>query len=1113
MTDITNSMIITDSSLIKINKELINKRTYKEGSIAVEGNVAIINSEASNFSSTSYLYQKDISLKNNLKSLKIEWKGEYSYTSNTENCMWCLHSTTPTIIKDFSLSINNGSVILYYGDTALISISNINWFTTATNHITNYVVFNVNNNKTISYTLHVNINDTIYEETVTTNTDIVFEALTLLTVGIKNAGEENYWRGSINLPSFAIHENNKIIFTPSYKNVFKFTHILIGDGTPSLTDSSTEIDKHIYECPINNEVRRTFNNILLTATIPATDYIHLREIGLYFEDEEGQHLFSKIDNLDINKTEGVEYNLVIQVRLDINVVNTLGMPEIKVNAPKNPSLASFKTIKQIFNYILINLERMIRLNALGIGSYTGGAQSTTAIPSLSDTKPVGIGYNKAQVMYRFLKEISNFQDNANATNNYSQLISEFEERNKAFFDENKIIKTGSVKVFEDGTVNNFSQSSYVQAKEQYYIPSNSSWEFSTSFTTGNNTLTKQSVANFHSTMTTEPLVLGVNYNRLFLSIHEPDAFVLQSALSGNHKYCKNYTRANINNSSLYSWTTPDLNVGVNSHVDITGSGITNNNGIISGFSSSNSVETNKTFSSLSSSWQLSLTFTTGNSLSGTLIADSLSMAIHVYFVDNSLSVFLARGGGETADIIVREAVYFNNVYIDTNSTYTLYLSGENGIYTIAIQDQYQNYEEQILAESSIKKIVISNCPLIMGSTGGSSVFNGSIDLNKSSLYIEGELVWSGTSSLSTVFTENSSYPSPQVPVLYDNQGEIITSLTFIEQTAKIITGDLLANVEENTKYWVKVKHAGNNYAVYFSKNGLDYNKLISVPSDSFIPEFVDAYFGMQKVENNSVQRPFLGNVYLKDTSLSVTYDNQTTTYNFLVNQKDNIKLLDYFHIPQYAYSHEYLKVNNLNDDSSYLSILEGALSSFGDHVDFSTPKGFTLVIKTFINSSTSKLIIAKQNIESNNRYFSLNYLRENIDNGTLDFNIQLLENSVDPETGEASQVLKDFHIQKEIPLKTLKEYTDYPIILTITYDGKEYSPTFKIYKNAELIVTEILPNSYASPSLKGMYLTNRTTLSYEKTLLDQSLYDILCFEGELSQEDVFYVTNMLCTNF
>ena len=507
MSNISNTMVITDSSLSQVSRELIDKRVYKEGLIQIVGSPVIYNGVASNISNSSYFTYSDFSFGSNLHSAKITFNGTYvpeaiAHTSYAYDINGLTLEFTPT-----SITLKYNSVVIKQFPNLALSLENV--VSTSAEFTNTYLGEDLESQECKFIVI---LNGTTYTDTVNVPDPINFSSLTSLVLG-NNSTHDGYWEGNINLTSFALYQNERILYTPSAKNSFKFTKIMVADSTNPLTDTSTPALNHVYECPVT-EISRTENNVLLTTTIPEGAFLNIAQLGLYYTDDNGIHLFSTIGGLAVKKTNDLIYNLIIHVKLDINVVNTVAMPEIVIKEKPYTNFSKFLTVKQVYVYITENMERMIKLNALGKGSYTDGA--------MTEHKPVGVGYNKAQVYYRLQSDLALWEDNFVATNNYAKVKTKFTPYTTEYFDSVNIVKVGDVYLDEKtGLLSTLSENNYAYT-QLFPLSINNNWKLTIDFTTSSNVTTKQSVITFSADSTGQPLTLGIENNRCALKVEGND---------------------------------------------------------------------------------------------------------------------------------------------------------------------------------------------------------------------------------------------------------------------------------------------------------------------------------------------------------------------------------------------------------------------------------------------------------------------------------------------------------------------------------------------------------------------------------------------------------------
>ena len=536
MSNISNTMVITDSSLSQVSRELIDKRVYKEGLVQTSGNPVIYNGIASNLSATNRVFASFDSVTPTEK-IVLKAKGTYSSVPNTANGAKILSgiigsNSTPTfdVRSDRIVAIRFHTSSGAAGGSARITGLNLK----------DGDIVEVEAIATSTYvTLNAKINGTPYTDTWFGN-GLYCGAISQWSA---TPIRDYYWTGSIDLAACALYVDDKLVFTPSAKNSFNFTKIIAADASYPLTDNSTPVLHHVYECPIT-EISRTENNVLLTTSIPEDAFLNIAQIGLYYEDDLGTHLFSTIGGLAVKKTGDLVYNLVIHVKLDINVVNTVAMPEFIIKDKPYTNFSKFLTIKQVYAYITENLERMVKTNALGIGSYTNGA--------MTEAKPVGVGYNKAQVYYRMQNDLALWEDNFVATNDYAKIRAKFTPYTTESFNPSIISKEGNIYLSNEGVLSAFSNNDYGYATNLPLSNSNN-WKFTTTFTTGGDIITKQSIVTFSSEAIGQPLTLGIENYKCTLKMDAEDEALVSDG-TNTHLFVRE-GKVTLENTTYYRWVT------------------------------------------------------------------------------------------------------------------------------------------------------------------------------------------------------------------------------------------------------------------------------------------------------------------------------------------------------------------------------------------------------------------------------------------------------------------------------------------------------------------------------------------------------------------------------
>ena len=885
-------MIITDSSLSQISRELIDKRIYKEGLVQTVGNPVIYNGIASNFSITNNVFASFDPITPENK-IVLKAKGIYSSALNTAG------EGQAKVLGSLGGSNSNPAIDVYSDRIVAVRFHTSSSTAGGSARITG---------------LNIKDGDEVEVEVIATSENVTINAIVNgkyytntwngngLFCGTLSGWQATfmgnwYWTGSIDLAYSSLYVDDNLVFTPSAKNSFEFNKIMVADLTYTLTDNLTPILYHVYECPVN-EISRTENNVLLTATIPEDAYLNINQLGLYYTDENGVHLFSTIGGLNVKKTNDLVYNLIIHVKLDINVVNTVAMPEIVVKDKPYTNFSKFFTVKQVYAYITENMERMVKTNALGIGNYSNGI--------MTENKPVGVGYNKAQVYYRLQNDLALWEDNFVATNNYAKVKAKFTPHSTVNFNSNLITKVGGTYLSDTGIISLFSNANYGYATN---LPLNNdnNWKFTTTFTTSGDVSTKQSIITFSSETVGQPLTLGIANNKCTLKVDAIDeAFITD----GSNTYLfKRSGKTVLNDTTYYRWTTDD-------------------------------AITNKTV--------------------------------------------------------------LTTIYTGITSSTPVYDTSES---------------------------VLSN--------------------------------WQFTQQLNTGIIDNTQ----------------------------------LFTVTSHGTYNITIEYTNSIYKVSYRYNDIEYEDVYSFSSSKQLNIVDRVLFGVG-YNGSSTSDPFFGQINLYTTNLEISnYINGTVshqTYDYLNTIEYNKQLFDYFHLP--IYSHSYFHVNNLGfEGTSYLEEYEGAFRGYYDRVYFDNHKGFTLCAKVHLNDEKDKILLAKGNVDSDEYYFILEQ-----SNNSLKFTLYL----------DGSTVV----LRKEFTIKTIRGFIEHPINVTVTCDGNQYSPTFKLYKNNELLDTYILPTN-STANVSNMYLMNHETFTEDEDLKIHTVYDIIDFEGELSPSEIYYMNNILDTNF
>ena len=204
------------------------------------------------------------------------------------------------------------------------------------------------------------------------------------------------WTGDVKLARFKIFKNESLYYTPSDDIYFIFSKVALCDGTNPLSDDSIPVNNRTYFFPIK-EVARSGNHVLIKTTVDKEAYLTIREIGLYITVEGKEKLFSIIKGLSIQKTSDIGYDLIFHVNIDISIVNVNAFPEVVLADVKNVSKSDFIEIKEYTLGMVADMEVAVGKNA------------------------TEIGYNKAQVFYRYSDALNLSKESWLTSDGYNKL--------------------------------------------------------------------------------------------------------------------------------------------------------------------------------------------------------------------------------------------------------------------------------------------------------------------------------------------------------------------------------------------------------------------------------------------------------------------------------------------------------------------------------------------------------------------------------------------------------------------------------------------------------------------------------------------------------------------
>ena len=195
-------------------------------------------------------------------------------------------------------------------------------------------------------------------------------------------------------------------------------------------------------------------------------------------------------------------------------------------------------------------------------------------------------------------------------------------------------------------------------------------------------------------------------------------------------------------------TAPEIkNYGVN----IAGS-LTNDNNVLSGFSTTNYATINSIFNPSNNSWEINLKFTTGSDVTTQQNILSFNQTTEWNF---NLS------NGHFSLYIGTNDVTSGTYTILSNSIYYIKIQYSNGSFTVKYSLNGTSYTQDItrIYTLTIPSDGVFSLGHDLGDSSGSQAFKGSIDLNDCNILINNSQIWQGLTAT------NNVYPTVQTPAV------------------------------------------------------------------------------------------------------------------------------------------------------------------------------------------------------------------------------------------------------------------------------------------------------------------------------------------------------------
>ena len=570
-------------------------------------------------------------------------------------------------------------------------------------------------------------------------------------------------------------------------------------------------------------------------------------------------------------------------------------------------------------------------------------------------------------------------------------------------------------------------------------------------------------------------------NRLNASFKETDKLVLTKAGEDLDFYRNGVTKSSTSSAYYYGWRNEVLRYNPDVFIVEGSTPTISADGIASGFSTSKYLSVNiPAIISTSDTFEYDVRFTTPVSFSGQQIIWASSNSYRIY-QGSSGACYCTFWG---------QSVSFQ---MNANTTYQVkFIYDGSNIYAKYKKDTDTAWSAT--NTTAISSGTTQNNPTItIGSNSGSNVFNGSIDLKYFVVTVSGIKVFSGSTTESTNVWTLDQYPNSQSEIIElnsnGNLAQVLTDYTFKSFTnGTKYTKTLSAPLVQNKKYTSNILADSSNVTV--STQIEDSTPYIdSFPISNNLEGVDSFYFGVNKALSGTLPNTaFSGTIYL--SAISGSYNG--TSFDTVSEEVRTTSTKDFIYIPDLPYNSYAFK--NLDNMASF-NVLDKAFSGNeeSDGIDFNNPNGFSLCFKVSITDLHDKLFFVK-------RFGAVVYCSFALKNNELIFTLNM-KNSENPVTlGYVIQ--PDNHTS----------FTKNDVLITITASVQESYVNFSMYKNNELLNSSLVQSPQFLDNASNYKLYN---YSEDTPTGDEKLYvsNIVSFTGVLSENQLYYLTNIMDTNF
>ena len=444
----SSNLTITKTGLTKTACELINKRQYAPSKVILTGHPLVtVDGALSALTKEAYASSEKFSFPGAASEVKIKFAGIFRKNGLANQTCFCLHNFINTD-KNLLLYADGNKLYCYSGTTLLFRINEF----TLTDSDEVQIELDFNDDR---YSLAATINKKRKEISGLLPVTLDFTNYDSVIFGNNPENLTKFWCGTVFLTKFFLIEGEDAVYTPSISPNFKFTHVLVSDGSVDLTNTSGTVYKHVYEFPIDEyPIGRDGNYILLKATVNGTVSLNINQIGIYASTESESFLYGIIKGLSLQKKKDLGYDLIFKLNMTVGVVNTQIYPEITIKDEKYTNYNNLATLEKVHADTVVDMERAITNNAMLLG------------------------YEPDAVFYQLFNESRFAGNNYSSVRQYASITKNVHSSYTRTYDANRVVVVGNPKI-EDSVFSGFSETDYA------YIPTTmvllDNWEIEFSF--------------------------------------------------------------------------------------------------------------------------------------------------------------------------------------------------------------------------------------------------------------------------------------------------------------------------------------------------------------------------------------------------------------------------------------------------------------------------------------------------------------------------------------------------------------------------------------------------------------------------------------------------------